>query len=153
MIKDFRLTELLIGSILPPRQGEGYREPFLPGGFMKFENLPAATRKENLILKSQLRSAKGKIKTLKRDLRRSQVPELDHTEVELLLNIAECDLEESFEVTFAENLRLSKPSLDFHLTRLVQTGCVDILFVDPTLGENFAITQKGRETLFKRHLL
>lgn len=120
---------------------------------MKTENLPTTTRKENLILKSQLRTAKSRIKTLKRDLKRSQLPELDQTEVDLLLNIAECDLEESFEVTFAENLRLSKPSLDFHLTRLVKNGCVDILFVDPALGENFAITQKGRETLFKRHLL
>lgn len=120
---------------------------------MKMENLPPATRKENLILKSQLRSAKNKIKTLKRDLKKSQVPEFDQTEINLLLNIAECDLEESFEVTFAENLRLSKPSLDFHLTRLVKSGCVDILFVDPTLGENFAITQKGRETLHKRNLL
>jgi hypothetical protein len=139
---------------MPPRQGEGYREPFLSGGFaMKPENLPAATRKENLILKSQLRSAKNKIKTLKRDLRRSQTPELDQTEINLLLNIAECHLEESFEVTFAENLRMSKPSLDFHLTRLVKSGCVDILFVDPILGENFVVTQKGRETLFKKELL
>lgn len=120
---------------------------------MKMETLPTVTRRENLILKSQLRSAKHKIKSLKRDLRRSQTPELDQTEVNLLLNIAECDLEESFEVTFAENLRLSKPSLDFHLTRLVKNGCVDILFVDPMLGENFAITQKGREVLFKNHQL
>ena len=114
---------------------------------------PNAIRKENLILKSRLRSAKKEIKDLRRDIKRSQMPELDKVEIDLLMNIAECDLEEAFEVTFAENLRLSKPSLDFHLTRLVKNGCVDILFVDPALGENFSITQKGRETLFKRHLL
>ena len=120
---------------------------------MKVQEQPDAVRRQNLILKSQLRCAKKEIKNLRRNLKRSQTPELDKTEIDLLMNIAACNLEESFEVTFAENLRLSKLSLDFHLTRLVKNGCVDILFVDPMLGENFAITQKGRETLFKRHLL
>jgi len=108
--------------------------------------------KENQILRSQLRSAKNRIKNLKRGVKRSTA-ELDETEIDLLQTVAEADINESFEVDFAEKFRLSKASLDFHLTNLIKSGCLKILFVDPAFGENFAITQKGREVLFNRNLL
>jgi hypothetical protein len=110
-------------------------------------------RRENQILKFRLRAAKTQIKNLKHVVKRSQIPELDETEIELLANIADSDINDAFEVTFAENLRLSKPQLDFHLTKLIKAGCIDILFVDPSFGENFVITQRGREALFKKNLL
>lgn len=106
--------------------------------------------KENQILKSRLRSAKNKIRDLERGAKN---PELDETEIDLLAILAEADINESFEVDFAEKLRLSKASLDFHLTRLIKSGCVTILFVDEAFGENFSITQKGRQVLFNRNLL
>lgn len=109
--------------------------------------------KENQILKSQLRTAKNQIKNLKRDVKKSQIPELDETELDLLSTLAEADINESFEIDLAEKFRLSKASLDFHLTKLIKSGCLNILFEDPAFGENFAITQKGREVLFKNHQL
>lgn len=109
--------------------------------------------RENQILKYQLRTAKNQIKNLKRDVKRSQIAELDEIEIDLLVNLGEVDINESFEVDFAEKFRMSKASLDFHLTKLIKSGYVSILFVDPALGENFAITQKGREVLFKNHQL
>jgi len=109
--------------------------------------------RENQILKSRLRSAKNKIRDLKRGAKLPQNPELDETEIDLLQTISEADINESFEVDFAEKFRLSKASLDFHLTNLIKSGCIKILFVDPAFGENFAITQKGREVLFNRNLL
>ena len=109
--------------------------------------------RENQILKSRLRSAKNKIRDLRRGAKLSQIPELGETEIDLLQTIAQADIDESFEVDFAEKFRLSKAGLDFHLTNLIKSGCVNILFVDPVFGENFAITQKGREVLFQRNLL
>ena len=71
---------------------------------------------------------------------------------ELLTEIAECHIDDAFEVTFAENLRLSKGRLEFHLTRLLKRGYIEVRFIDPELGDNFAITQKGRRALFQKLL-
>lgn len=109
-----------------------------------------ALNAENEALKVELRVANAKIQLLERQIARSS---LDKTEIALLDKIAQCDIETGFEVNFAEDLHLSKPRLDYHLQRLVNAGCVEVLFVDPSLGENFAITQDGREVLVKRHLL
>src|SRR5690349_3882985 len=105
--------------------------------------------KENQILKLRLKSAKNKIRDLRRATKISS--ELDETEIGLLETLAEADINESFEIDFAEKFRLSKASLDFHLTNLIKSGFVSIRFVDPAFGENFAITQKGRRTLFDRN--
>jgi hypothetical protein len=59
-------------------------------------------------------------------------------------------MDDAFEVTFAENLSLSKGQLEFHLTRLLKRGYIDVRFVDPEFGDNFAITQKGRRAIFEK---
>jgi hypothetical protein len=122
----------------------GYKGGNLLGGF----SVKTAPHQQDKI-KSQLHSAKQQIKNLRRDLKKLQTPKLDQIEVSLLQCIADCDMDDAFEVTFAEVLKLSKPQLDFHLTRLLKAHCIEILFTDPLLGENFAITQKGREVLFR----
>ena len=120
---------------------------------MNFASRQMEILRENQILKSRLRTAKNQIRNLKRDVKRSQISELDETEIDLLAALAEADINESFEIDLAEQFQLSKASLDFHLTKLIKTGCVNILFEDPAFGENFAITQKGRQVLFNRNLL
>ncbi len=112
--------------------------------------IPAVLSAENESLKTELRVAKERILLLEQQVARST---LDKTEISLLDKIAQCDIETGFEVNFFEDLHLSKPRLDYHLQRLVNAGCVEVLFVDPELGENFAITQDGREVLVKKHLL
>jgi DNA-binding MarR family transcriptional regulator len=73
-------------------------------------------------------------------------------ERELLREVAECHIDDAFMVTFAENLNLSKGELEYHLTRLLKRGYIDVRFVDPQFGDNFAITQKGRRVLFQPSL-
>ena len=77
---------------------------------------------------------------------------LDPVERDLLTEIAECHVDDAFEVTFAESLNLSKGKLEYHLARLLKRGYIDVRFVDPQLGDNFAITQKGRRALFQPNI-
>lgn len=77
----------------------------------------------------------------------------DKTELILLGNIAECDIDSAFPVEFTKGLDLSQPRLDYHLQRLVDGRYVDILFEDSALGQNFSVTQKGRAVLVKKHLI
>jgi hypothetical protein len=62
-------------------------------------------------------------------------------------------MDHAFPVDFAKTLKLPPPRLDYHLQRLVSARCLDVLFEDPELGNNFGITQKGREVLVKKHLI
>jgi len=110
-------------------------------------------KKENHLLKSQLHKANAQIKNLKRNLKKFQTQNLPQVELDLLHSIADLDVENAFEITLAEEFQLSKAELDFHLTNLTRAGYVRILFIDPVFGENFQITQKGRQVLFKRNLI
>ena len=110
----------------------------------------SALAAENKLLKAELKEAKDTITRLEQYIARTR---LDETEIALLRKIADCIIDDSFEVTFAEDSKLSKPRLDYHLERLVNAGCVEVLFVDPELGENFAITEDGRQLLVTKQLL
>ena len=100
------------------------------------------------LLKSQLRSAKAQIRHLKNEILKGRT-RLDPIERDLLAEIAECHVDDAFAVSFAESLNLSKGKLDYHLARLLKRGYVDVRFVDPQFGDNFAITQKGRRAIFQ----
>jgi hypothetical protein len=109
--------------------------------------------KQTATLKAELRAAKRKIQALERKLGRSRRIRLDQVELELLGRIAECDLNDGFAVTFAEGMNLAPAKLDYHLQRLVDGGYIDLLFTDSALGDDFAITQRGRERLVKKRLI
>ncbi len=104
-------------------------------------------------LRAELRVAKKKIRELEKELGRSERIRLDKTELVLLDNIARCDIDNAFPVDFAAGLNLAKPRLDYHLQRLVDAAYIKLLFRDSALGDNFAVTQKGRKALVKKHLL
>lgn len=108
---------------------------------------------QNAALTAELKAAKRKIRTLERQVGRSPQIRLDQVELDLLRRIADCDVDSGFAVDFAANLDLAPAKLDFHLQRLVDAGYVELLFTDSALGDDFAITQKGRQALVKRHLL
>jgi len=108
---------------------------------------------QNAALKAELRAAKRKIRTLEREVGRSRSVRPDHTEIDLLRRIAECDVDEGFAVNFAADLNLAPAKLDYHLQRLLDGGYVELLFTDSALGDDFGITQKGRLALVKRHAL
>jgi hypothetical protein len=114
----------------------------------------AATRAENAALRADLRAAKKTIRELEREAARARNISLGKNDLAVLDKIAQFDLDEgAFPVQVSENLNLLKPRMDYHLQRLVDGGYIEIVFVDPTLGENFVITQKGRKALVKKHLL
>jgi hypothetical protein len=114
----------------------------------------AATKAENLALKTELRSVKRRIRDLEREAARARDIKLGKLDLVVLDKIAQFDLDEgAFPVQVSEGLDLLKPRMDYHLQRLVDGDYIDIAFVDPTLGENFTITQKGRKALVKKHLL
>ena len=100
------------------------------------------------LLRSQLRTAKAQIRHLKNEVLKGRT-RLDPVERDLLTEIAECHVDDAFAVTFAESLNLSRGKLEFHLTRLLKRGYIDVRFVDPQFGDNFAITQKGRRAIFQ----
>jgi hypothetical protein len=106
---------------------------------------------ERAVLRGQLRSAKAQIRHLKNEVLKGRT-RLYPVERNLLEEIAECHIDDAFEVTFAESLRLSKGQLEFHLTRLLKRGYIEVRFIDPELDENYAITQKGRRALFQKYL-
>ena len=106
-------------------------------------------RREVAALRGQLRSAKAQIRHLK-DIIKGR--ELDPVEYDLLQEIGEAHIDDSFEVSFAASLDLSKTRLEFHLSRLLKRGYIEVRFVDPEFGDNFAITQKGRSALFRPSL-
>jgi DNA-binding MarR family transcriptional regulator len=108
-------------------------------------------RDETAALRSQLRNAKAQIRHLKNEILKGRT-RLNPVEIKLLTEIAECHIDDAFAVTFAESLGLTKGQLDFHLTRLIKRGYIDVRFVDPELGDNFAITQKGRRAIFQKYL-
>jgi|GEM_PF-5558231 len=109
--------------------------------------------KQNAMLRAELREAKRKIRTLERATGRSSAIRLDHVELDLLTQIAQSDLYEGFAVNFVESMDLSPARLDYHLQRLVDGGYIETLFTDSALGDDFAITQKGRYALVKKHLI
>ena len=100
---------------------------------------------ETTRLRSQLRTAKAQIKHL-RDILKGR--EIDPVEHRLLQEIGEAHIDDAFEVSFIETLELTRTRLEFYLTRLLHRGYIEVRFVDPELGDNFAITQKGRRALF-----
>jgi DNA-binding MarR family transcriptional regulator len=102
---------------------------------------------EVAVLRSQLKSAKAQIRHLRNEVLKRRV-RLDPIEHELLREIAENHIDDTYVVSFAETLEHSKGRLEYHLTRLLKRGYIEIRFVDPELGENFTITQKGRHALF-----
>ena len=106
-------------------------------------------RDEVAALRGQLRSAKAQIRHLK-DILKGR--ELDPVEYDLLYRIGEAHIDDAFEVSFYESLEVSKTRLEFHLTRLLKRGYIEVRFVDPEFGDNFAITQKGRNALFQPSL-
>jgi DNA-binding MarR family transcriptional regulator len=113
-----------------------------------------AIKTENAVLKTELRAAKKKIRKLEKQAARARDISLGKNDLTVLDKIAQFDLDEgAFPVQVSENLNLLKARMDYHLQRLVDGGYIEIVFVDPTLGENFVITQKGRKALVKKHLL
>ena len=108
-----------------------------------------AKRDETAALRSQLRSAKAQIRRLK-DILKGR--ELDPVEYDLLHEIGEAHIDDAFAVSFAATLDLSKTRLEYHLTRLLKRGYIEVRFIDPELDENYAITQKGRRALFQLSL-
>lgn len=114
---------------------------------------PNRIEEQNAALRAELRVAKRKIQALEREVGRSHKIRLDQVELDLLRQIAECDINEGFPVNFAESMDLAPARLDFHLQRLVDGGYTEVLFTDSAFGDNFAITQKGRYALVKKHLI
>ena len=107
----------------------------------------------NAALQAELKAAKRKIHDLERKIGRSRAIRLDQVEVDLLRRIGDCDINTGFAVDFAADTDLAPARLDYHLQRLVDGGYIEILFTDSALGDDFAVTQKGRQALVKRHLL
>jgi hypothetical protein len=108
---------------------------------------------QNVALRAELRAAKRKIRALERVAGRSQAVQPDHVELDLLRHLADCNVDDGFAVTFAEEMDLAPARLDYHLQRLVDGGYMELLFTDSALGDSFGITQKGRHALVKKHLL
>jgi len=108
---------------------------------------------ESAKLRLKLQQAEAEIRRLKLQIKTLEEISLDELEEKLLVSIADSDIDDAFEVSFAEYLHLSKTRLEFHLQRLVDAGYAQILFADPALGPNFSITQKGREFLVKNNLI
>jgi len=108
---------------------------------------------QNAALRAELKAAKRKIRTLERQTGRSPQIRLDQVELDLLQRIADCDIDSGFAVDFAADMELAPAKLDFHLQRLVDAGYAELLFTDSALGDDFAITQKGRRTLVRKRLL
>lgn len=107
----------------------------------------------NAALQAELAAAKRKIQDLEREIRRSRAIRLDQVELDLLRRIADCDVNTGFAVDFAADTDLAPARLDYHLQRLVDGGYIGILFTDSALGDDFAITQKGRHALVKKHMI
>jgi hypothetical protein len=108
---------------------------------------------ENAILKAQLRTAKRLIRDLRKEIGRSAGISLDSEDMAVLHAVADCDAENGYAVDLAEILGFASARLDYHLQKLVDGSYVDVLFTDPALGACFGITQKGRRSLVKRHLI
>ena len=114
---------------------------------------PKTISEINAALRAELKAAKRKIRTLERQVGRSSRIRPDQVELDLMRRIADCDIDSGFAVDFAADMNLTPARLDYHLQRLVDGGYIEMLFTDSALGDDFAITQKGRQALVKKHLL
>jgi hypothetical protein len=108
--------------------------------------------RQNAALRAQLRAARQKIKALVTEVERSERIILDKTELTLLSIIADSGIEDGFTVDLIEPTGLTPVRLEYHLQRLFDGGYIEVLFIDPTLGDNFAITQQGRYALVNKRL-
>ena len=106
-------------------------------------------RDDLTVLRGQLRTAKAQIRHLKDILKGREINPVERL---LLREIGEAHIDDAFEVSFVETLELSKTQLEYHLARLLKRGYIEVRFVDPELGDNFAITQKGRRALLQPSL-
>ena len=111
------------------------------------------TNDQTAALRAELKAAKRKIRELERQVGRSRNVRLDQIELDLLRRIANCEIDSGFTVDFAADMDLAPARLDYHLQRLVDGGYIELLFTDSALGDDFAITQKGRGRLVKIHLI
>ena len=110
--------------------------------------------RQNAALRARLRTAKRKIRDLEREIERSERMSPDQADLAVLQVVAESNIETGFTVDFAEKLDVGAAArLDYHLQKLIDGGYVELLFTDSALGGNFAVTQRGRTALVKKHLL
>jgi predicted RNase H-like nuclease (RuvC/YqgF family) len=109
-----------------------------------------ALKTDNVLLKDDLREAKGQVLRLEKKLDEfTHRPELDQTDVQILKEIA---LTTDPEITYlARRLTVEKGVLEFRLQRLA-----DIDYLSTwTIGgsERYSLEAKGREYLVKHNLI
>jgi predicted RNase H-like nuclease (RuvC/YqgF family) len=116
----------------------------------------AASDTENAILKDDLREAKAEIAKLKNQVEELSHKELHDTEIEILRRIVLHSPDNSFlSVMFQEPgiSREQRERLTYHATNLETCGYIEGGYIDEDFGEQYSLTQKGREALIAKNII